>query len=150
MVFWDHSTQQHIPTQTSIPPPRFRKWLTFGASSSPGAESRALPLKVPGSWGLALPRREGLHREPTDRNTKAALMGAGTAGSHTEPGQGEAATAPGVPGPSGGEETSKASLISPRHGAVAMWVIDVIYLPVKCPVCILPGRKPLLSQFLWV
>lgn len=85
VVFWHHSIQHDIPTQISIPPPRFRNWLTFGPGSSPGADSRDLPLKVPGSSVLALPRRERLDRDPTERNTKAALMGAGTAGSQTEP-----------------------------------------------------------------
>lgn len=85
MVFWDHSIQQDIPKQSSVPPHRLRSWLTFDPSCSPGADSRDLPLKVTGSSVLALPRRERLDRDPTERNTKAALMGAGTAGSHTEP-----------------------------------------------------------------
>lgn len=119
VVFWGDSIQQDIPTQACTPSPRFRKCLTFGPSSSPGAESRALPLKVPGSSVLALPRRERPDRDPTERNTKAALMGAGTAGVTQSLIRENPATAPGVPAPSWGEETSKLSLISPRDGAVA-------------------------------
>lgn len=92
VAFWDHSIEQDMPTQVSMPSPRFRSWLTFVPSSSPGADSRDLPLKVPGSSLLALPRRERLDRDPTERNTKTALMGAGTAGSQTEPDQGESSS----------------------------------------------------------
>lgn len=166
MVFWDHSTQQGVPTQTSIPSPRFRNWLTFGPSSFPGADSRDLPLKVPGASVLALPRRERLDRDPTERNTKAALMGAGTAERQTEPDQGEPSNPqqpwgcqdplgvkkpPSSPLSHQGTEQPLNSPLS-HQGMVQwlLWVTDVIYLPVMCPICTLSGRKLLLSQFLWV